>query len=40
MGVFPNLVFNQMQASISLLVDNMYSAKSLGTSALTTLLNR
>jgi len=40
MGVFPNLVFNQMQASVSLLVDNMYSAKSLGTAALTTLLGR
>jgi NADH-quinone oxidoreductase subunit M len=40
MGVFPNLVFHQMDSAITLLVDQMYSAKSLGTAAVTTLLGR
>lgn len=38
MGVYPEIVFQQMRASVTLLTDNLYHAKSLGSAALTTLL--
>ncbi|MCY2964199.1 MAG: NADH-quinone oxidoreductase subunit M [Planctomycetota bacterium] len=40
MGVFPNLVFHQMDATVSAFVEQMYAAKGLGSAAMTTLLGK